>query len=197
MTHIQKIAMILFWLVSAFAESAIADSTKIADKTVLLNNVRLLDAYSFKRSKSKNLEEKSTQASTEKEEDGDPTGPDNEISPTYLADRFEASSPRFIRADFESIMPFSDEIFRDHTSLNTYYFYPAGYLLRYDNEDGFDINFLHRTRTDETAEELIVLSFTLQPRQLAGGMSLLRELARYAIKPANDKPVDLMRLPIS
>ena len=191
--------VIYAWVLTAFIlmASAHADTLVASDRLLEAKNVRLFNAYNFKRSSSRNLESKSTQAATEKEEDGDPTGPDNEISPTYLADRFEASSPRFIRTDFDTVMPFSDEIFRDHTSLNTYYFYPAGYLLKYDNNDGFDINFLHRTRTDESAEELIMLNFTLEPRQLDGGMSLLRELARYAIKPANDKEVDLLRLPIS
>jgi len=193
-----KSLLISFSLVALLqVELVMADTTVTADRLTAAKDVRLLNTYNFKRSRSKNLQTKSTQAAVEKEEDGDPTGPDNEVSPTYLADRFEPVSPRHIRDDFDSVIPFSDEIFRDHTSLNTYYFYPAGYLLKYDHDDGFDINFLHRTRTDESAEELIVLSFTLEPRQLNGGMSLLRQLAHYAIQPANDKPVDLLRLPIS
>lgn len=192
-----RIAFVTAVLTLILSVGVNADTVLTADKLTSLKNVRLLSNYNFKRGSSKNLESKSTQAATEKEEDGDPTGPDNEVSPMYLADRFEADSPRYIRSDFNSIIPFSDELFRDHTSLSTYYFYPAGYLLKYGEDDGFDINFLHRTRTNESEEEVIVLSFTLEPRQLNGGMSLLRELARYAIKPANDKPVDLLRLPIS
>lgn len=166
-------------------------------KPLALESLKLVQNYNFKTSRATILIPKTTQASTENEDDGDPTGPTNELSPTYLADRFEAHSPRYIRNDFSSHIPFSDEIFRDHTSLNTYYFYPAGYLLKHDSTDGFDINFLHRTKTDDSQEELIVLTFTLLPRQLSGGMSLLSELAKYAIKPGNNKPVDLHRLPIS
>ena len=174
-----------------------ADNTVVAAKPLNLQNVKIFTNYQFERSRTKVLTPHETQAATDETEDGEPTGPNNGLSPTYLADRFEPFSPKYIREDFNSHIPFSDEIFRDHTSLHTYYFYPAGYLLSYDTTDGFDINFLHRTRSGESEEELIVLSFTLQPRQLAGGMSLLQQLADYAIKPANNKPVDLQRLPIS
>ena len=184
-------AGILFALYSpVFAQVSATEGTKAKDVSLLKN-------YTFTRSRARMTVQKSVQAAAEKEEDGEPTGPNSEISPVYLADRFEPSSPRFIRADFESRIPFSDEIFRDHTSLNTYYFYPAGYLLRHDPDDGFEINFLHRTRVDESAEELVVLTFTLAPRKLNGAISLLHNLASYAIDPANDKPVDLQRLPIS
>jgi len=175
----------------------VAHAQVVARELIPVQNLKILQNYKFDRSQSRMKTERSSQAAVEKAEDGEPTGPNSDISPSYLADRFEHVSPKHIRADFSGHIPFSDEIFRDHTSLNTYYFYPAGYLLKFDPVDGFDINFLHRTRADETEDELIVLTFTLAPRKLDGGMSLLKRLAKYAIKPANDKAVDLRRLPIS
>jgi hypothetical protein len=173
------------------------DVNKIDVNKIDASKLKILENYKFNRSQSRMTIERPSQAAAEKAEDGDPTGPNSDISPSYLADRFEHVSPKYIKADFSAHIPFSDEIFRDHTSLNTYYFYPAGYLLKFDSGNGFDINFLHRSRVDEAEEELIVLTFTLAPRKLDGGMSLIRELAKYAIKPANDEVVVLRRLPIS
>ncbi|WP_239250381.1 hypothetical protein, partial [Candidatus Nitrotoga sp. M5] len=178
----------------AVAQTAVT-AKQLSAKQLSAKNLRVLSSYSFKSSKAKIIAPRSTQATTTEEEDGDPTGPNTEFN-TDLVDLFEPSSPKYIRADFEAHIPFARTLFRDHTSLNTFYFYPAGYLLEYDATDGFDINFLHRTRADESQEELIVLNFTLQTRRLNGGMSLLQELAQYAIKPANDKPVSLQRLPV-
>ena len=192
----RRVSFILIVLLAA-ATPVFANQTVLAQNQLDIKNVRLMNNYTFKPVRAKVLQPRDTQAATAKVEDGDPTGPNNEVSPTYLADKFEPLSPKYIRADFENHIPFSDELFRDHTSLNTYYFYPAGYLLNYDKTDGFDINFLHRTRTDDSSDELIMLTFSLEPRRLGGSISLMQELARYAIKPANDKPVDLQRLPIS
>lgn len=184
-------AILSFSAVSSFADTS-QPITKLAVK-----ELRVIDTVNFKPARAQLLHLKATPPAIEKQEDGEPTGPNNEISPMYLADRFEALSPRHIRADFEHQIPFSDELIRDHTSLNTYYFYPAGYLLNYDRTDGFEINFLHRTLSDDLANQTVMMSFTLVPRQLDGAIPLLQSLADYAIKPANDKPVDLQRLPIS
>ena len=173
-----------------------ADTNQPSAK-LAVKDLRVINAVNFKPARAQLLYLKTTPPATDKQEDGEPTGPNNEISPMYLADRFEALSPRHIRADFEHHIPFSDELIRDHTSLNTYYFYPAGYLLNYDRTDGFEISFLHRTLSDELADQTVMMSFTLVPRQLDGAIPLLQSLADYAIKPANDKPVNLQRLPIS
>jgi len=163
-----------------------------------LNNAKIAQLYKFTKPQTAILIPPESQAAVDEEDDGDPTGPSGQISATYLADVFDAASPRHIRDDFENRIPFSDQIYRDHTSLNTFYFYPSGYLLKRDANEGFDINFLHRTRDDQSSEELIVLTFTLVPRELYGGMSLVRKLAAYGIEPpANKKPANLIRLPIS
>ena len=134
------------------------------------------------------------QASTSAEEDGSPTGPDIAIR-TYLVDKFSAMSDA-IDDDFDRSIPYSDELIRDHTSLNTYYFYPAGYLLKRDSMDGYALDFLHLDRSEGESSDLILMTFTLSPRQLDGGLPLLETLAEYAIKPANDKPLHLSRLVI-
>ncbi|GHA17884.1 hypothetical protein GCM10008090_29500 [Arenicella chitinivorans] len=178
------------------ATQSLADTTQPIAK-LAVKDLRVINTVNFKPARAQLLQLKATPPATDKQADGEPSGPNNEISPMYLADRFEALSPRHIRADFEHHIPFSDELIRDHTSLNTYYFYPAGYLLNYDRTDGFEINFLHRTLSDDLAEQTVMMSFTLVPRQLDGAIPLLQSLADYAIKPANDKPVNLQRLPIS
>ena len=163
-----------------------------------LRHAAVIPAQKFTSIRSMVLKTPETQPAEDESEDGDPTGPSGQISATLLADVFDSASPKHIRDDFDKRMPFSDQLFRDHTSLNTYYFYPSGYLLKRDSTDGFDINFLHRTRNEGSAEELIILTFTLVPRQLDGGMNLVRKLAAFGVEPpANKKAVDLSRLPIS
>jgi len=193
-----KAARIIFAtiVVACVTTLGLAQQAVRIDKSAVFKNAQLISNLGFQRSISKNLKPKTTQATADKSEDGPPSGPSKEVSPTYLADKFEAHSPKHIREDFLWHIPFSDEIFRDHTSLNTFYFYPAGYLLKHDR-DGFDINFLHRTRVSDSEPELVVLTFTLQPRKLYGGMNLLNAFTRYAIKTGNGKPIELNRLPIS
>lgn len=167
-------------------------------KKKALRNATVIPAHQFTSIRAMVLKTPETQPAEDESEDGDPTGPSGQISATLLADIFDSASPKHIRDDFDNWIPFSDQLFRDHTSLNTYYFYPSGYLLKRDSTDGFDINFLHRTRGEGSAEELIVLTFTLVPRQLHGGMNLVRKLAVFGVEPpANKKAVDLNRLPIS
>jgi len=163
-----------------------------------LNNASLLQGYQFSQAKAYVLKAPDSQAATDETDDGEPTGPSGEVPATLLADVFDAASPRHIREDFEDRIPFNQKLFRDHTSLNTYYFYPSGYLLKRDATDGFEINFLHRTRDDNSGDELITLTFTLVPRELYGGVTLVKKLAAFAIEPpANRKPLDFKRLPVS
>ena len=139
-----------------------------------------------------------SQPANDTEDDGDPTGPTTEVGIINLTDQFEAVSPINFSEDFEKIIPFSPVIYRDHSSLNTYYFYPSKYFLKYDaSSDGFDLNFLHRTRTESSGEDLVLMSFTLAPRELPGSVPLITELVKLAVKPANNKPVEMLRLPIS
>jgi hypothetical protein len=175
----------------AFAQT---DSRPKLDARLL--NIDASRALMLQRGTSRVLVPFERQASASKAEDGPPSGPDSEVSPTYLVDKFEAMSSE-IDDDFDRYIPYSDELIRDHTSLNTYYFYPGGYLLKRDATDGYEIDFLHRTRDDDSADELILLTFTLAPRHLDGAVPLLETLADYAIEPLNDKEVDLNRFPIS
>ncbi len=184
------------------AKTATIDTNIIANraftKTMSLSNATVIPKYRFNDTKAMVLIPPTAQPAEEEAEDGPPTGPSGQISATLLADVFDAASPKHIRDDFDNRIPFSDQLFRDHTSLNTYYFYPSGYLIKRDATDGFDINFLHRTRSDGSPEELIVLTFTLVPRDLDGGMNLVRKLAALGIEPpANRKSIELTRLPIS
>ena len=173
-----------------------AKSTSL-NKNYLISNV-LKSPHVFTKSQIKVLKPADTQAAADKTEDGPPSGPSNQIAKTELTVLFSEASPRYIDKDFASHIPFSDEIYRDHTSLNTFYFLPSGYLLKRDPIDGFEIDFLHLTRDEEANQDSILMAFTLETRQLKGGLSLMKKLASYAIEPpANDKPVSLNRLPIS
>ena len=166
------------------------------DSVVQINPSVLKQAkrFTFKDS-AQVLIEKSTQAAQDKEDDGEPTGPTNEVSRVFLKDKF--SFARNLVDDFESKLSYSNVLYRDHTSINTYYFHPAGYLLEYDEQDGFGLKFLHRTRTDDTDDDLLILSLKLVPRHSPGSLRIIEELANYAIKPANGKAVNLLRFPVT
>jgi hypothetical protein len=161
-----------------------------------LSNEALAKVLTLQRGTATVLRPFEDQAAGSAADDGPPSGPDYDVSPVYLVDHF-ASVSNYIDDDFDRFIPYSDELIRDHTSLNTYYFYPAGYLLKRNTTDGYDINFLHRTREGESSDELIILTFTLEPRHLDGAIPLLETLADYAVEPLNSKDVDLNRLAIS
>jgi hypothetical protein len=196
-TSITKIVAILaFILININFAQAQTEKLKVDLSKIKYNKSLTIPVLNFQRSSVRAIRAFEKPASNDVNEDSEPTGPDSAISPTYLADRFEAVS-RNIRDDFDNHIPYSDEIFRDHSSLNNYYYYPSGYLLKRDTIDGYDINFLHRTRSEDSDEEKIILTFTLATRQLDGGIPLISALAEFAIKPMNNKPVILNRLPIS
>lgn len=176
--------------------AVVVSSPIFAQTAAKLDSAVLADTLALQRGSTRILVPYGKQGASTKEEDGPPSGPDVDISPTYLVDKFAGYSDS-IDDDFDRYLPYSDELIRDHTSLNTFYFYPGGYLLRRDKQDGYDINFLHRTRDEESSSDLILLTFTLSPRHLDGALPLLEELADFAIEPLNNKPVDLNRLPIS
>lgn len=185
--------MLACWLVSI---TVYAESKFVQLNPQMLQAATQYQKLNFQKSSARVIRDFETQAANDKSEDGEPSGPDNEISPVYLADEFEAVS-RHIREDFDNHLPYSDELFRDHSSLHTHYFHPSGYLLKRNTVDGYEINFLHRTREEESEDDLIVLTFTLATRQLHGAIPLVSALADYAIKPLNNKSVDLNRLPVS
>jgi hypothetical protein len=163
-----------------------------------LSSATLLKLHNvqFAAGSAKQLKDFNTQPATDKTEDASPSGPDLNAPPVFLADVYESQS-RNIRNDFDNHLPYSHKLIRDHSSLNTYYFYPSGYLLKHDAKEGFALNFLHRTRESESENELIVMTFTIAPRQIIGALPLINHLANEAIKPLNKKPVSLNRLPIS
>lgn len=184
-------------LIVAASQAQISSKSIALDKKIL-TNAKIIPNQKFSNIRAMVLKPPTTQPAEDESTDGEPTGPSGQISAILLADVFDSASPKHIREDFENRIPFSDQLFRDHTSLNTYYFYPSGYLLKRTVTDGFDINFLHRTRDEDSSDELIILTFTLVPRDLDGGMDLVRRLANFGVQPpANKKPVALNRLPIS
>ncbi len=156
----------------------------------------LLQTFNFRRSTFRVLTEPSDQAANTATEDAEPSGPSNEVSPVYLADVFEGAS-RHIRDDFAQHLPYADELIRDHTSLNNYYFYPTGYLLQREKHSGYALNFLYQSREEDGQEDRVLMTFTLAPRQLSGALPTLSTLAEFAIEPGNDKAVKLNRLPVA
>jgi len=178
-------------------ESRVLADAKVADgKALRLANTQILRGVKFDGTVASRLKTFETQAATDVSEDRDPEGPDEAAPPVFLADIYEAKS-RHISDDFANRLPYSQKLFRDHASLNTYYFFPSGYLLKYEAEKGFALNFLYRTREDDSGNNLVVMTFTIAPREIPGAIHLMNELAAEAIKPANKKPVKLQRLPIS
>lgn len=179
------------------AESRELTGVKLTDEKALhLTKSQILRGVKFDGAVASRLKTFSTQATTDVSEDRDPEGPDEAVPPVFLADIYEAKS-RHISEDFANRLPYSHKLFRDHASLNTYYFFPSGYLLKYDAEKGFALNFLYRTREDDSGNNLVVMTFTIAPREIPGAIHLMNELAAEAIKPANKKSVKLQRLPIS
>ncbi len=136
-----------------------------------------------------------TSPSQELSEDGEATAPDPKAPAKELTNLY--SSSKDLVNDFNEHIPFSDILTRDHTSLNTYYFQPTEYLLKRDELNGFNLNFLHLNREQGLSEDAIFLKFTLSPKHLTGGVELLKILAKYKIDTKNSKAVELKSYPIS
>lgn len=181
-----------------YADTRPAINTKLKNTAALTQVVdqnRLLNVYT-KLPDFTQLKEFKDQPATEASEDKEPSGPDVNAPPVHLADVYESKS-RHVQDDFVYQIAYSDKLIRDHSSLNTYYFYPSGYFLKYSTGKGYELDFLHRTREEESGSDLIVMTFTIAPRQTPGSLQLITELASAAVEPANKKPVSLKRLPIS
>ena len=192
-------AWTLFFILFGLLLEANADNqNKIATQYALSQKVdnNLIFNIHQRRPEITQLKPHVNQAATDETEDGEPTGPDVSAPPIHLADIYEEKS-RYIIDDFDNQIAYNEKLIRDNSSLNTYYFYPNAYFLKYDSQHGYALDFLHRTREEDSAEDLIVMTFTISPRLNNGGFSLIKRLAENAVTPANNKKVDLKRLPIS
>ena len=126
-----------------------------------------------------------------------PTGPDPSLTPIDLVNALDPGTGR-IELDFRERIRWSKELIADHSSPNTFYYYPREYLLTREvkNKGGYNLKFSYKYLDGDSSGDNVKLEFEAAPPDLPGDTALLRKLANIAIKPSNGKPIELKPLAI-
>ena len=171
-------------------------STTTSQKLILAQKSNLLVKKNFNLAN--NLRFKITKPFEKSPAKSDkPTGPDPSLTGVDLAHTLDPGTGR-IERDFEEKIRWSKQLIADHTSPNTFYYYPREYLLTREGENrgGYNLKFSYKYLDGETSSDNVKLEFEAAPPDMPGDTALLQKLASFAIKPSNGKPVDLKPLAI-
>jgi hypothetical protein len=126
-----------------------------------------------------------------------PSGPDPSLTGVDLAHTLDPGTGR-IERDFEEKIRWSKQLIADHSSPNTFYYYPREYLLTREGENrgGYNLKFSYKYLDGDSSGDNVKLEFEAAPPDMPGDTALLQKLADFAVKPSNGKPVELKPLAI-
>lgn len=126
-----------------------------------------------------------------------PTGPDPSLAGVDLAHTLDPGTGR-IERDFEERIRWSKQLIADHTSPNTFYYYPREYLLTREGKSsgGYNLKFSYKYLDGDSSGDNVKLEFEAAPPDMPGDTALLQKMAGFAVKPSNGKPVELKPLAI-
>lgn len=126
-----------------------------------------------------------------------PTGPDPSLTGVDLAHTLDPGTGR-IERDFEERIRWSKQLIADHTSPNTFYYYPREYLLTREGKSngGYNLKFSYKYLDGDSNGDNVKLEFEAAPPDMPGDTALLQKLASFAVKPSNGKSVELKPLEI-
>lgn len=126
-----------------------------------------------------------------------PTGPDPSLTGVDLAHALDPGTGR-IESDFAERIRWSKQLIADHSSPNTFYYYPREYLLTREGKSngGYNLKFSYKYLDGDSNGDNVKLEFEAAPPDMPGDTALLQKLASFAVKPSNGKPVELKPLAI-